>query len=335
MFQVSQGLFWQILPVAFLLAILLIYAKGEISGGRLESLFRRLLVAIALLVAFPQISSAATGLETYLVSAFGGDAPILKIFGHVADRAKEIEGASTSSWLKLGQIGLTIIATLSFLVLSVVRHFLDVLHLTTWNLLHILGPLALLGCLFDSWQQVPKGIFAGMLELSLWKPIWVILSRILIAIGFGESPPDPSQWFDTAVMNFAVAGLMAGTPMIAHGLLSGTLASVGSSTLQTGLAGVGAFLTAVPMRALQSTINAGGAGLKAAGGAALRPMISKPSGPPNGPMKPKPGGGSSSSPRTSPTSSPAAQRSGSAPHGSSTRTSVSPKSSSPGPHKGN
>jgi hypothetical protein len=257
------------LPPAFLLAIFLIYAKGEISGAKLVSLFRRVLVAIALLVAFPEISSAATGLETYLVTAFGGDASLTQVFGHIADRAHQISGAGGSNWLKFGQIGLSLIATLSFLVLSVVRHFLDVLHLTTWNLLHVLGPIALLGCLFDSWQQVPKGIFAGMLELSLWKPVWVILARILVAIGFGETPADPSQWFDTAVMNFAVAGLIATTPLIVHGFLSGTLASIGSSVLQTALGGTGALLTMAPMKAIRSGMGRGKAEVAAAGGAAM------------------------------------------------------------------
>jgi hypothetical protein len=238
------------LPAAFLLAILIIYAKGEISGAKLESLLRRLLIAVALFVAFPEISSYATGLETYLVNAFGGETALTQVFSQVADRAKEIGDAGSINWLRIGQIGLTLISTLSFLILAVVRHFLDVLHLTTWNLLNIVGPISLVGCLFDSWQQVPKGIFIGMLELSLWKPIWVILARILIAIGFGETPADPSQWFDTAVMNFAVAGLMASTPMIAHGILSGTLASVGSGVLQAALSGTGAMLAAAPMRAL-------------------------------------------------------------------------------------
>ena len=237
-------------PVAFLLAIFLIYAKGEISGSKLESLFRRLLVAVALFVAFPEISSYATGLETYLVNAFGGETALDQIFTHVADRAKDIRDAGALNWLRVGQIGLTLISTLSFLILAVVRHFLDVLHLTTWNLLNILGPIALIGCLFDSWQQVPKGIFVGMLELSLWKPIWVILAQLLVAIGFGETPADPSQWFDTAVMNFAVAGLMASTPMIAHGILSGTLSSVGAGVLQTALSGTGAMMAGIPMRTL-------------------------------------------------------------------------------------
>ena len=252
----SQGIFWDMLPVAFLFAILLIYAKGEISGQKLESLFRRLLVAIALLVAFPEISSYATGLETYLVNAFGGETALTTVFAHVGDRARDIRDAGAGDWLKFGQIALTIISTLSFLILAVVRHFLDVLHLTTWNLLNILGPISLVGCLFDSWQQVPKGIFVGMLELSLWKPVWVVLAQLLVAIGFGETPTDPSQWFDTAVMNFAVAGLMASTPMIVHGLLSGTLASVGSGVLQTAISGAGATLVGLPVRAIRGGASA-------------------------------------------------------------------------------
>ena len=292
LFQISQALFWNMLPPVFLLALFLIYAKGEISGARLESLFRRLLTAIALLVAFPEISSAATGMESYLVNAFGGDTSLTQIFENVADRAHQMAGAGGSNWLKIGQAALTVIATLSFLVLSVVRHFLDVLHLTTWNLLHVMGPLALLGCLFDSWQQVPKGIFAGMLELSLWKPVWVILARILIAIGFGETPADPSQWFNTAVMNFAVAGIIATTPMIVHGLLSGTLASVGSSVLQTGLAGTGAMLAGMPMRMIQGAFSATKQTASAIGEGALSRIFpsrvpSRPS-PSSGPKKPPP-----------------------------------------------
>ena len=282
----SQGLFWSLLPPAFLLALLLIYAKGEISGGRLESLFRRLITAIALLVAFPEISGAATALETYLVAAFGGDASLTQVFGHIGERAHAISAAGGRNWLKLGQIGLTLIATLSFLILSVIRHFLDVLHLMTWNLLHILGPLALLGCLFDSWQQVPKGIFMGMLELSLWKPVWVILARILTAIGFGDTPADPSQWFDTAVMNFAVAGLIATTPMIVHGILSGTLASVGSGVLQTALAGTGAFLTAVPMKAIKTAVSKGRQAATSVGGGALSRILPRGGGPGGNPQRP-------------------------------------------------
>ena len=60
----------------------------------------------------------------------------------------------------------------------------------------------------------------GMLELSLWKPTWVILGRLLLAAGFGETPADPSEWFDTAVLNFSVAALMACTPILVHGFLT-------------------------------------------------------------------------------------------------------------------
>jgi hypothetical protein len=252
LFNVSKGIFWEFLPIVFLLAILTIYISGEMSGQSFEKLFKRLVIAILLLVAFPKISDAIVGVENYLVKSFGGDETLSMVFSRIADHAKEVKIAGTSSWYKFGQFGLTLIATLSFLILSVVHHFLDVLHLTTWNLLHILGPLALLGSLFPSFSQIPKGIFMGLFELSLWRPVWVIMCRILIAIGFGDSPPDPSQWFDTAVMNFAVAGLIASTPSIVRGLLSGSLASIGGGTLQTMIGGAGAFLSQMPGRALQS-----------------------------------------------------------------------------------
>jgi hypothetical protein len=209
------------------------------------------LIAIALLVAFPQISSAIQGLEGHLIDAFGGDTSLIQVFARVGDKAKEMKDQGTSNWLKIGQFTLSLITTLSFLILSIVKRFLDVLHLTIWNLLHILGPLALLGCLFPSFTAVPKGIFMGMLELALWKPVWVILARLLVAIGFGETPADPSQWFDIAVMNFAVAGLMASTPMLVHGFFAGSLASAGGSAIQTMLSGAGVAMAGLPMKTLQ------------------------------------------------------------------------------------
>ncbi len=253
LFNVSQGLFWSYLPVAFLLAILMIYISGDISGGKFESLFRRLIIAIMLLVAFPTISSAIQGVESQLLAAFGGDQSISDIFGKVADKAKDIKNVGGFSWIKVGESVLALIATLSFLLLAVIQHFLNVLHVTIWNLLHILGPLALLACLFPSMSNIPKGIFSGMLELALWKPMWAILAQLLIAIGFGEQPADPEHWFDTMIMNFAVAGLMASTPALVHGFMSGSLASVGGSTIQTMLSGTGALLTRAPMNAIQST----------------------------------------------------------------------------------
>jgi hypothetical protein len=248
LFQVSAGIFWHALPVAFLLAIMGIYAGGQISGDRFVSLFRRVLIAIALLVAFPQISQAFTDLESGLIDSFGGEESLTQVFAQVSQRAHDLKSAGALDWLRVGQIGLTLISTISFLILAIVRHFLDVLHIMTWNLLHIFGPLALLGCLFESWSHIPKGIFTGMLELSLWKPTWVILGRLLLAGGFGETPTDPSQWFDTAVMNFSVAALMATTPILVHGFLSGTIASIGGATIGSALSGAGGFLANAPLK---------------------------------------------------------------------------------------
>jgi hypothetical protein len=251
LFQSSVGIFWEALPPAMLLAMLSIYASGEISGARFENLFRRIFIAIALLSGFHQISSLFLDLETYLVQIFGGDDALVKVFAHVGDKASEIKDGASGSWIKIGQIGLSIISTLSFLILAVVKRFLDVLHLTIWNLLHVLGPIALLGCLSPSFTAIPKGIFLGMLEICLWKPFWVILGRILLAIGFNETPTDPSQWFDTAVMNFAIAGLMVSVPALVHGFLSGQLASTGGSAIQTMVGGAGVAMSRLPMAAVQ------------------------------------------------------------------------------------
>lgn len=255
LFQKSSGMFWAILPIALLIAFLTIYVNGEMSGGKLENLFRRLFISIAVLVAFPEISKAIQGFEVYLVDAFGGESSLSQVFSKLGNRASEIKTEGAMNWLKIGQIGLNIITTLSFLILALVRHFLDMLHLALWNLLHILGPLSLLGCLFAGWVQVPKGIFVGLLELSLWKPVWVVLSRLLIAVGFGEQPQDVSHWFDTAVLNFTVAGLMAYTPILVHNFLSGALGSMGGSVLQTMASGAGAVLAAQPMRVIQNSAN--------------------------------------------------------------------------------
>jgi hypothetical protein len=264
LYQTSTGIFWSALPVAFLLSFLGIYTSGQISGEKFGSLFRRLIIAILLLVAFPEISRAFHDLEASLIDAFGGDTDLIKVFAHVGERSKEIREAGALNWLKVGQIGLSIISVLSFLILAVVRHFLDVLHLMTWNLLHILGPLALLGCLFESWSHVPRGIFTGMLELSLWKPTWVILGRLLLAAGFGETPADPSQWFDTAVLNFSVAALMACTPILVHGFLSGSIASLGGATIQTAISAAGGFLAQAPTRLMTKGATIATSGVKRA-----------------------------------------------------------------------
>jgi hypothetical protein len=131
--------------------------------------------------------------------------------------------------------------------LSAIQHFLAVLQIVIWNLLHILAPVALLACLFPSLSAIPRGIFIGLLEVALWKPMWVILARILLAVGFGEAPATPDQWLDTIIMNFAVAGLVASTPMLVHGFLSGGLSAVGGSTLQTMASGMGTFMLQYPM----------------------------------------------------------------------------------------
>lgn len=256
LFQTSQGIFWDALPVAVLLCLVNIYASGEITGSKIEGLFRRVVIAILLLVGFHQISSAFLDLENYLIQAFGGDTALVEVFSRVGDKASEIKNSASGNWCKIGQMGLSIISTLSFLVLSIVKRFLDILHLTIWNLSHILGPIALLGCLSPTYSNIPKGLFLGMLEVSLWKPFWIILAKILLAIGFSANPTDPSQWFDIAVLNFAIAGLMARTPALVHGFLSGQVASAGASSLQTMIGGIGVAMAAAPMKAIRSVAQA-------------------------------------------------------------------------------
>ena len=255
LYQKSVSLFWIMLPAALLLSMLVLYITGEMTGGKLESVFRRLIIAIILIVAFPQISHAISGMETNLIDAFGGEQSLSDIFSKIGEKAAEIKQDGVLDWMKVGQIGLNIITTLSFLILALVRHFLDMLHLTLWNLLQVLAPLSLLACLFPSWVQVPKGIFMGLFELSLWKPLWIIMARLLIAAGFGSSPHDVSEWFDTAVLNFTVAGLMASTPMLVHSFLGGSLAAMGGAVIQTMASGAGAMLTGQPMRVIQSGAN--------------------------------------------------------------------------------
>ena len=69
MFEISRNIFWSGIPVAFLLSLLMIYASGQISSARIGGLIRRLLVAVALIVAMPQISSTLASLDHSLVAA--------------------------------------------------------------------------------------------------------------------------------------------------------------------------------------------------------------------------------------------------------------------------
>ncbi len=257
LFQKSENLFWLGLPAATLFAMLLIYISGEITGGRIETVLKRIVIAILLLQAFPEISKFFSSMEANLVQYFGGEESLQTIFERVKAHIDNVSDTGAGFWLKFGQYALTLISTLSFLLLAVVKKFLDVIHLTLWNLIHILGPIALLGCLFPSFQAVPKGIFLGLFELALWKPIWVLIGRILLTIGFGEAPTSPETWLDTAIMNFAVAGLMVLTPNIVHAFITGALGSVGGSIMQTMTSGLAALALTAPLR-----------GMKAAGGAA-------------------------------------------------------------------
>src|ERR1700679_288548 len=88
LFQTSQGLFWDFLPPLFILAMASIYISGEISGASFEKLFKRIILAIILLLALPKISTFIIGIENHLVTAFGGEESLHSIFAKVADRAR-------------------------------------------------------------------------------------------------------------------------------------------------------------------------------------------------------------------------------------------------------
>jgi hypothetical protein len=258
MYEASVGIFWAALPAVLLLSLLGIYASGEISGSRFENLFRRIFIAITLLVGFHQISGLFLDLESYLINAFGGDDSLVKVFSHIGDRASDIKNSASGSWFKIGQSLLSIISTLSFLILSIVKRFFDVLHLMIWNLIHVLGPIALLGCLSPNFSAVPKGIFMGMLEITLWKPFWVIMGKILLALGEVDGGnSDANQWLDSVILNFAIAGLMVSTPMLVHGFLSGQLASIGGSAIQTMVGGMGTAMARLPIKPVQVAADQG------------------------------------------------------------------------------
>jgi hypothetical protein len=246
LFSVSRGIFWAALPAMMILAFLMMYVSGQISGAKVGSILRRVLVAVGLLVAFPEISALFTNLDHSLVDALGGDHSLLSVFSKVADQVKSVKDTGIMSWIKIGQMELSLITTISYILLAFVQKFLLLIRLLLWNLLHVLGPIALLGCLFPSFEVVPRGIFIGLLEISLWRPMWVILSQLLLSIGFGTPPTGISDWLDLAIMNFAVAALMVSTPALVHGFLSGTLGSVGGGTIQSMIGGVGALLAGAP-----------------------------------------------------------------------------------------
>lgn len=263
LFQKSETLFWLGLTPAMLFALLLLYLSGDITGGSLQTLMKRIVIAILLLTAFPEISRFFSGLEDSLVHYFGGEESIQTIYDRIKAHIDSVSMSGAGFWLKFSQYALTILSTLSFLLLAVVKKFLDVIHLTLWNLIHILGPIALLGCLFPSFQSVTKGIFLGLFELALWKPIWILMGRLLLAIGFGEAPTTPENWLDTAIMNFAVAGLMIMTPNIVHAFVTGSLGAIGGGVMQTMTSGLAALALTAPLR-----------GMKATGGAAKSALTS-------------------------------------------------------------
>ena len=69
-------------------------------------------------------------------------------------------------------------------------------------------------------------------------------------------------------MNFAVAGLMVSTPALVHGFLSGSLAGVGGTALQSMAGGLGAMLAGAPLAL-------GRKGLKLAQKQVVAPMARK------------------------------------------------------------
>ncbi len=220
-----QGLAWMMLAPLFLLSCVICYIKTPTNFPALE-LIHRVVVTIALLTFFPEITATISSIANGLADRIGEKQALDALFIKIQNQTDPEKQSLSIPFLLKADAGVAILNYCSYSVVFLVKYLILALYHFFWSLLMALAPLAILCNLFQGTSQVTKNLFSSLIEISCWNIIWQVLAVMLL--GLEVLHPNAGNYFDAICFNFLVALGLLGAPILVHSFVRGGLSSPAS-----------------------------------------------------------------------------------------------------------
>ncbi len=233
--SIFQNAFFVMLSAFLLLAVIMEFFKmplGESPG--FTTLLSRCLFATLILIALPEIMNFIGDATDSIVQEIGNLNQFKVVLDRMGDRLKELSW----SWTSVKDMVLLVVSFLSFFILYITVYFADAAYLYCWTLIYVFSPLVLALYVFPATAGATSALFRSMIEVSLWKVCWSVMSTLLWSTALSDINRDPNITFLTAfVLNLMLALSVLLTPMVVKALLTSGTAALSSSLQNIVMAG--------------------------------------------------------------------------------------------------
>jgi hypothetical protein len=177
------ALFYILITLFLLYGIISEYFKLPLGGTpNFQVLLGRVLVAVILLQAYPQISNFFADISDLLVKKLGDLGDINAALKRVGDKVHTLSW----SWTSVKESLIVLISYLCFLLLYFSVHLADAIYLYTIVLLYIFSPILIALFVLPQTAGATSGLFRSLIEASMWKPVWCVLGTILWSTGVSD-----------------------------------------------------------------------------------------------------------------------------------------------------
>ncbi len=211
-------LFYLMMPVAILLSVIIGYLKS--GSPDFPDIVKRCLVASLLLVSFPWVSNMILDLGNGLAAQISNMQGLNTFMQMAEAKSRDYATAKSVILLKFDDLFIAVLSFASFILLYFSRYVTIALYVFYWVLLCILSPLMILCYIFPGTTKITTNLYKGLIEVSLWKALWAIMSAMLTSLSFGTMYKSDGSYASLIVLNFVISIALLFTPLIARSLIN-------------------------------------------------------------------------------------------------------------------
>ena len=224
---IFQNAFFVMLTAFLTLAVVLEFFKIPLGNSpAFATLVGRALLATLMLVALPEIMNTVADATDSISREIGN----LNNFSLVLHETGEKLRSLSFSWTSLRDFITICLSFLSFFALYITVYFADAAFLYCWTLIYVFSPLVFALYIFPQTAGATTGMFRSILEVSLWKICWAVMSALLWSTSLSQvNQPDSNvNWLTSIVLNLMLMVSVLMTPKLVRALMSGGIAEMAS-----------------------------------------------------------------------------------------------------------
>jgi len=230
-----------LLPL-FLLSVLMAYSQDLGLSGAVVSRLKRLVVTMLLLAAFPSL----TGLIKNVGQEIALSIDNLDGIDHFIKAASQKAASYSTGVRTLFDFGndliISLLVSVSFVILYVARYLLLAFYHFYWMILLVMGPLMILGTLFEATSNLTKNLFRSLMLVASWPVVWSVLSAFLKALPFEDAYSIEGGYTAIVVMNLIIAIALLFSPFMLSQFCEGGIVGMGQGIVSTGAHAATAFV---------------------------------------------------------------------------------------------